>query len=28
QIDGVQIGLLNCADNGFFKCFPIINFAE
>ncbi|MBE5191329.1 VC2662 family protein [Vibrio parahaemolyticus] len=28
QIDGVQIGLLNCADNGFFKCFPIINFAK
>ncbi|NMR95175.1 phaC PHA synthase, partial [Vibrio parahaemolyticus] len=28
QIDGVQIGLLNCADNGFFKCFPLINFAK
>ncbi|MDF2154747.1 phaC PHA synthase [Vibrio sp. CAU 1672] len=28
QIDGVQIGLLNCADNGFFPCFPIINFAK
>lgn len=28
QIDGVQIGLLNCADNGFFKCFPIVNFAK
>lgn len=27
-IDGVQIGLINCADNGFFKCFPIINFAK
>ncbi|MCQ6498155.1 phaC PHA synthase, partial [Vibrio parahaemolyticus] len=26
--DGVQIGLLNCADNGFFKCFPINNFAK
>ncbi|USD65089.1 phaC PHA synthase [Vibrio sp. SCSIO 43136] len=28
QIEGVQIGLLNCADNGFFKCFPIVNFAK
>lgn len=28
KIKGVQIGLLNCADNGFFKCFPIINFAK
>ncbi len=28
QIDGVQIGLINCADNGFFKCFPIVNFAK
>ncbi|EGR1306607.1 phaC PHA synthase [Vibrio cholerae] len=28
KIEGVQIGLLNCADNGFFKCFPIINFAK
>ncbi|WP_047049193.1 VC2662 family protein [Vibrio mexicanus] len=28
EIDGVQIGLINCADNGFFKCFPIINFAK
>ncbi|MGF1778531.1 VC2662 family protein [Vibrio nomapromontoriensis] len=27
-IDGVQIGLINCADNGFFKCFPIVNFAK
>lgn len=26
-IQGVQIGFLNCADNGFFPCFPIINFA-
>ncbi|CAH0532408.1 hypothetical protein VST7929_00237 [Vibrio stylophorae] len=26
EIDGVQIGLLNCADNGFLKCFPFINF--
>lgn len=25
-IDGVQIGLLNCAKNGFLRCFPIINF--
>ncbi|WP_117235996.1 VC2662 family protein [Vibrio maerlii] len=28
EIDGVQIGLINCADNGFFKCFPIVNFAK
>ncbi|GEA52115.1 hypothetical protein VIN01S_29190 [Vibrio inusitatus NBRC 102082] len=28
DIDGVQIGLINCADNGFFKCFPIVNFAK
>ncbi|GAD80884.1 hypothetical protein VEZ01S_45_00180 [Vibrio ezurae NBRC 102218] len=28
KIDGVQIGLINCADNGFFKCFPIVNFAK
>lgn len=28
EIDGVQIGIINCADNGFFKCFPIINFAK
>ncbi|MCG9702736.1 phaC PHA synthase [Vibrio natriegens] len=28
QIDGIQIGLLNCADNGFLKCFPLINFAK
>ncbi len=27
QIDGIQIGLINCADNGFFKCFPFVNFA-
>lgn len=27
-IDGIQIGLINCADNGFLKCFPIINFAK
>ncbi|PMH42137.1 phaC PHA synthase [Vibrio sp. 10N.286.49.B3] len=28
HIDGVQIGLINCADNGFFKCFPLVNFAK
>ena len=28
KIEGVQIGLINCADNGFFKCFPIVNFAK
>ncbi|MFA0061494.1 VC2662 family protein [Vibrio cyclitrophicus] len=28
KIEGVQVGLLNCADNGFFPCFPIINFAK
>ena len=28
RIDGVQIGLLNCAKNGFFPCFPIGNFAK
>lgn len=28
KIEGVQVGLINCADNGFFKCFPIINFAK
>ncbi|HFQ5432469.1 TPA: phaC PHA synthase [Vibrio vulnificus] len=28
KIEGVQIGLINCADNGFFPCFPIINFAK
>ncbi len=28
QIEGVQIGIINCADNGFFKCFPIFNFAK
>ncbi|WP_038174451.1 MULTISPECIES: VC2662 family protein [Vibrio] len=26
KIEGVQIGLINCADNGFLPCFPIINF--
>ncbi|WP_261816148.1 VC2662 family protein [Vibrio gallicus] len=28
KIEGVQIGLINCADNGFLKCFPIVNFAK
>lgn len=28
KIDGVQIGLINCAENGFLPCFPIINFAK
>lgn len=28
QIEGIQIGLLNCADNGFLKCFPLINFPK
>ncbi|MCC4781970.1 phaC PHA synthase [Vibrio lentus] len=28
KIEGVQIGLINCADNGFFPCFPIVNFAK
>ncbi len=28
RIEGIQVGLLNCADNGFFKCFPLINFAK
>lgn len=28
KIEGVQVGLINCADNGFFKCFPLINFAK
>lgn len=26
KIEGVQIGLINCADNGFLPCFPIFNF--
>ncbi|UPQ86960.1 VC2662 family protein [Vibrio sinaloensis] len=26
KIEGVQVGLINCADNGFLPCFPIINF--
>ena len=28
QLDGIQIGLLNCADNGFFKCFPFVNWSK
>jgi hypothetical protein len=24
EIDGVQIGLLNCAKNGFLPCFPFV----
>ncbi|MCQ8200655.1 phaC PHA synthase, partial [Vibrio parahaemolyticus] len=28
HIFGVQCGLLNCAVNGFVKCFPIINYAK
>ncbi|MBD1576839.1 MULTISPECIES: VC2662 family protein [Vibrio] len=28
KIEGVQIGLINCAENGFFPCFPIVNFAK
>lgn len=26
-LKGLQIGLLNCADNGFLPCFPFFNFA-
>lgn len=28
NIEGIQIGVFNCADNGFFPCFPIINVAK
>jgi hypothetical protein len=28
KIEGVQLGLFNCAENGFLKCFPIINWAK
>ena len=28
EIDGVQIGLLNCAKNGFLPCFPFVNFGS
>ncbi|GIC76233.1 VC2662 family protein [Moritella sp. F3] len=27
DIKGVQVGLINCAENGFFPCFPFVNFA-
>ncbi len=27
-LKGLQIGLLNCASNGFLPCFPIFNFAS
>jgi hypothetical protein len=27
EIDGLQIGLLNCAKNGFLPCFVLFNFA-
>ncbi len=27
EIKGAQIGLLNCAKNGFLPCFPFVNFA-
>lgn len=28
EISFVQIGILNCARNGFLRCFPIVNFAK
>ena len=28
KLEGIQIGFLNCAENGFFPCFPIFNFGE
>lgn len=28
KIEGVQVGIINCADNGFLPCFPIVNFAK
>jgi hypothetical protein len=28
EINGVQIGLINCAKNGFLKCFVIFNFGS
>ena len=28
RLEGIQIGFLNCAENGFFPCFPIFNFGE
>lgn len=27
KINGVQIGIINCAENGFLPCFPIVNFS-
>lgn len=27
KIDGVQVGIINCAKNGFLPCFPIVNFS-
>ncbi len=26
-INAVQVGLINCASNGFLPCFPIVNFS-
>ncbi|MGL6258864.1 VC2662 family protein [Vibrio sp. WXL103] len=26
KIRGVQVGLINCASNGFVRCFPLFNF--
>ena len=28
QIDGFQFGFINMAENGFFKFFPIFNYAK
>ena len=28
EIDGIQIGLLNCAKNGFLPCFVFFNFGS
>jgi hypothetical protein len=28
ELHGLQIGLINCAKNGFLPCFPIFNFGE
>ncbi|MEE4185425.1 MAG: phaC PHA synthase [Gammaproteobacteria bacterium] len=28
RIDGIQIGLLNCAKNGFLPCFPFFNIGK
>ncbi|SHI26244.1 VC2662 family protein [Ferrimonas marina] len=27
ELKGIQLGLINCADNGFLPCFPLFNFA-